>query len=191
MATIELSSVGSESWMTYLTSQMMDLNVQRSGGNVHVGSVGLLTGTATNNPGLQASAMINIMGGSVPTSLTGLSSYADRSADVLASFTTPYGIDVPAGVQDFTMVFTNINPVIVSSNYKEASGSGTATWFRWMVVTRPQGTQPPDTMIHQIIGTVGLSGSGADLEMDDTAIVAGNQYRISSLRLLFPSTFTY
>lgn len=41
------------------------------------------------------------------------------------------------------------------------------------------------------IGTVGLTGSGADLELDDVNIVQGKTYGISNLRIQVPTSFTY
>jgi hypothetical protein len=42
-----------------------------------------------------------------------------------------------------------------------------------------------------MIGTVGLTGSGADLEIADVNIVSGNQYKIVDLKIQFPSVWTY
>jgi len=41
------------------------------------------------------------------------------------------------------------------------------------------------------IGTVGVTGSGADLELDDVNIVQGKTYGINNLRIQIPTTFTY
>lgn len=199
MATIELST----GWINELTTRMLGIDQRRNGTNLEsTGSAtapwaGMLCGSNTpdNNP-VYASAMINIMQGVVPTDFSTLPVYSSRSSDVLVSLTTPYGDSLgPDGViqetQYFNMVTTGTNPVIINTIYKNAIASGAATWFRWMVVTRPTFASIPDTMLHQIIGTVGVSGSGADLEMDDVNVVSGQPYRISSLRVTFPSFFTY
>jgi hypothetical protein len=48
---------------------------------------------------------------------------------------------------------------------------------------------PADILVHQMIGTVGMTGSGADLEINNTTVVSGTVYRISNLRINFPTTF--
>ena len=62
-----------------------------------------------------------------------------------------------------------------------ATASGTATWF--FISNRDnRGT---------FAGTVGLTGSGADLELDDVNIVQGKTYGISNLRIQMPTVFEY
>jgi hypothetical protein len=46
-------------------------------------------------------------------------------------------------------------------------------------------------LIHGIIGTVGAVGSGADLEMTDPNMVAGQPYNITSLKIQIPSSWSY
>ena len=60
-----------------------------------------------------------------------------------------------------------------------ATKSGTVTWL--------YGSGNGLTFI----GTVGLTGSGADLELDDVNIVQGKTYGISNLRIQVPTSFTY
>jgi hypothetical protein len=86
-----------------------------------------------------------------------------------------------------------VNPAVISTQYVAASASGTATWF-WWIVPPTLGSGNRDTAatpIHQIIGTVGATGTGSDLELVSTTITAGEQYRILNLRILFPTTWTY
>ena len=60
-----------------------------------------------------------------------------------------------------------------------ATASGLATWF---FVKSNEGV---------LAGTVGLTGSGADLELDDVNIVQGKTYGISNLRIQMPTVFEY
>lgn len=55
-----------------------------------------------------------------------------------------------------------------------ADATGTATWFR---ITTSGGTFVMD-------GSVGATGSGADLELDNTSIVAGGTVAISTPRTI-------
>ena len=56
-----------------------------------------------------------------------------------------------------------------------ADNSGTATWFR---IVKSDGTT------HVMDGSVGATGSGADLELDNTSIVAGGTVAISTPRTI-------
>lgn len=73
-----------------------------------------------------------------------------------------------------------INGTGISTRAAPATASGIATWFF---------IKNGEAMI---AGTVGLTGSGADLELDDVNIVQGKTYGISNLRIQMPATsFTY
>lgn len=62
-----------------------------------------------------------------------------------------------------------------------ATNSGVATWFCGI-----------NTGYNLwFVGNVGLTGSGADLELDDVNIVQGKTYGISNLRFQMPTSFTY
>lgn len=76
----------------------------------------------------------------------------------------------------------NVNPVVISTSYVNATGTGAATWF-WWVVTTPGYAN----IYQQAIGSVGLTGSGADLEISDTLVTSGQQYRILNLRVDLPT----
>ena len=69
--------------------------------------------------------------------------------------------------------------------------SGTATWFYGRRIYN--NNYGPDAIYGDmfIMGSVGLTGSGADLELDDVNIVQGKTYGISNLRIQVPTSFTY
>jgi len=125
-----------------------------------------------------------IMKGAVPADFSTLTNFNARSADVLITYATA---NLAAG--DFLPSNPNINPSLIQTNYVNAAATGTATWFWW---TQRAGTMlGTDFFILQVIGTVGTVGSGADLEIPSTSIVAANAYRVSNIRLNWPTTWTY
>lgn len=83
-------------------------------------------------------------------------------------------------------------PIIgLSTTASTAIRSGTATWFFGHHGSSEGGGGT--TTIHEccFIGTVGLTGSGADLELDNVEIVQGKTYGIDSLRFTLPTSFSY
>jgi hypothetical protein len=71
---------------------------------------------------------------------------------------------------------TNVNDLTTINTQPVAAGaSGLATWFwLWSMAS----TAYAATVNQSTIGTVGMPGSGADLIIPDTNIVAGLQYRV-------------
>ena len=78
------------------------------------------------------------------------------------------------------------NLIVISSIYKAADKSGDAAWF--CLYRRYDNNSVQD---HAILGDVGLIGSGADLELPDLNIVAGNSYRIDNFKINLPSSWEY
>lgn len=77
------------------------------------------------------------------------------------------------------------DPTSISTIFIECVGSGVATWF-WICVMN---TINGGTVWHNIIGDVGLIGSGSDMEVAETFITAGQFCRIVSLKLKLPTPF--
>ena len=119
-----------------------------------------------------------IMKGAVPTDFSTLTYNSSRNADILISYSRTAGTFI---IPDVTA-----NPMICNTTFVSASASGTATWF-WS----QSRNNSANTINHQFIGTVGLIGSGADLEMSDTNIVSGNPYKVNNLKIQFPLSWTY
>jgi hypothetical protein len=86
-----------------------------------------------------------------------------------------------------------------------ATGSGVATWFllsnrgTWSIdaanQTIPTAIQAGTsaTLLTDrgaLMGTVGLAGSGADMEIGSTSIVSGLKYTCSGINLNFPLSWT-
>lgn len=66
-----------------------------------------------------------------------------------------------------------------------ATGSGIATWF----LARKANTTSLTTS-GGVIGTVGITGGGADLEVPNTAIVLGQNYQCAGFTLSWPISQT-
>jgi hypothetical protein len=161
-------------------------------------NAGLLTSAGPYSGQTYSVARIEIMQGAVPTSLVGLETIGARSADLLVSFTCPSSAPSGSLIQYFLSAGLGqpgsgdgTNPQIINTIYKNAVGSGTATWFRWLVLGMPNNLTDPTSVIHQIVGTVSANGGGGDVQMDSTAITAGQPYRISSIQFYTPTSFTY
>ncbi len=132
------------------------------------------------------SSTILIMKGTQPVDFTGLTTLSVRQSDILIRFST---------LNSLSMWSTSVesNPVVINSEYATAEIDGTATWFWWVVQSNSlnMSTMLTGEIWHQIIGSVGVSGSSSELEMGDTNVVTGNSYRITNLRLQIPTTWTY
>lgn len=79
------------------------------------------------------------------------------------------------------------NPSSISTIYKAAQAAGSATWF---CLAHGIGNGYT-TFGNFITGDVGVTGSGADLEISDVNIVAGELYRVSGFKINFPSFWEY
>jgi hypothetical protein len=182
MATIELSSGflttgGTASWngdVGYINRMISGVN--NSGGPVQPMNSGILQAYIGSGPtGL---LYLKIMKGAVPTNFTGLSNiFADRLSDTLVGF-AGYNVDIFYSLSQ--------NPVELSTAYKNAGASGTATWF-WMASTYNNSSNS-----NQFIGTVGAQGSGSDMEISSTNIVSGTAYRVLRCNALtLPTSWAY
>lgn len=80
-------------------------------------------------------------------------------------------------------------PITINTAYKAAQLTGTAQSF--IIVSGFWATAPSFTPVNFITGTVGVTGSGADLEISDVNIVSGTDYRIVDLKLKFPQYWDY
>jgi hypothetical protein len=133
-----------------------------------------------------------IMKGAVPTDFSTLTSYSVRMADTLVLFdSTPY--TSTSGTNAFAPTQQDVNPMIISTIYINATASGTATWYWWFTTPLSGSNIWNNTILpyNQIIGTVGVSGSGADLTLPSVAITSGNPYRIFNYRLQIPASWTF
>lgn len=134
--------------------------------------------------------LLALYSGPVVTSFS--ASTSTDLGNALCTWNNYLGITEPYGLsnQSFntsTLIWT------ITSYYRAARASGTATYFKLLArqtgsTADLEASYPVYGAIH---GTVGLIGSGADLEMGNTTIVAGRRYRVQNLQIQFPRTFTY
>ena len=110
--------------------------------------------------------------------------YVNLEIPVYAEWTTPE--DSWKQLIDYRLVTWKNNRVkyadgAISTYSSIATASGNATWF--------YGNNSSDGST--FTGTVGETGSGADLELGNVNIVQGKTYGISNLRIQIPTSFTY
>lgn len=123
---------------------------------------------------------VYIMQGTMPADFSTLTSYSSRSADILVAF--------PSNTSFTGSSYAN-SKFTLTTPYVTAAASGTATWF-WAIGLAGPSTSTSATIWQQFMGTVGVIGSGADLTITDTNIISGNTYRVTSLIIDVPSTYT-
>jgi hypothetical protein len=134
-----------------------------------------------------------IMKGTVPLDFSTLTSYSARSADTLILFQSS-AATTPSLTNEFSPSQQNVNPMVITTIYVNATASGTATWFWWFTTPRTGVGIIYDNAIlpyNQIVGTVGITGSGADLTLPSVTITSGNAYRIVNYRLEIPTSWTF
>lgn len=129
---------------------------------------------------------LKIMQGTQPSDFTGMTSTSDLSSDVLvtltsSNFSAPTLSQVTSG-ELYRLRFFNTSPAT-------ATQTGTATWF-WFYsdgTTDSTGTAPR----MQCMGTVGTTGSGADMEFSSVNIVSGSQYQVITFYFDIPLVYSW
>jgi hypothetical protein len=122
--------------------------------------------------------------GTVPTSFTGLADISARAADLLITFSIP---SYQTAIVDNGNVGNVSRRVTICKvpTPTAATASGTATWFLTCATWSTDLTNKP-----VLIGTVGAAGSGADLILSTTSVVAGMQFTSLGFNLNFPYEWT-
>ena len=107
-----------------------------------------------------------------------------RDSDILISFSLPVRASTYIDYQNEVSTHWR---VLVGRHLTNqvATASGIATWFlhQWNSTNLNNCTA--------VIGSVGLPGTGADLEIPSTSIVAGQNYRCSGYYMNFPLDHTF
>lgn len=134
--------------------------------------------TSNTDSGNEIISYLKIYSGDVPLTLDDVPNYDSRDEDALIEF--PVRL---TNTFNENSVYTT-NPVTINTDFVAAVATGTATWFRLY-------SYRDVDLIHQIVGSVGLPESNADLEMGDITIQQSAVYKISAFRIHFPSSFTY
>lgn len=174
MATISLSNKLKNATLIWLTtdssSDARGLTAAGSGMNIHAA---MYSGTAPTGFG----DLDN--NNSIPSGTAILWSSSSSSSSGI--WTTP---TVTNGGTDASATFT--------SSFTTASASGTASWFRiWTNNQTAHDSASSMATFGQIVGTIGTSGSGADLILPATNIVSGKSYKIDGLKLQLATDYTY
>lgn len=155
------------------------VNANTAGSLVCGGSAQNTTISGSNSAG---ATVLLIYKGSVPSfpSFTDISS---RASDLLITFSlgTLSSSVIATTTSNSYRLQLGINTVP-----QAASAAGTATWF---LMRRNVGTSL--TSYGAMLGTVGVTGSGADLEVADTNITVGPLYSSSGVFLNFPFDVTF
>lgn len=172
MAKIEFS----QGFMSGLPARILKNTGVNSG---DIQNSGLFSYTNTNP---QSYPYFSIFKGTKPSIATFKTNYASlMTNDCLLKFIH----DVNNGPTELSPTVIS-NPIVISSIYKAADKSGDAVWFclyRRYTNNSVQG--------HAILGNIGLIDTGADLELPDLNIVAGNSYRIDNFKINLPSSWEY
>ena len=153
-------------------------------------SRGMLVSHAAS-PG-EIGARLAIFKGTVPVDFSGLTSFNAKSSDLLLTYDATSGSS-STGINQFTGSQASINPMVITTTYVNATATGTATWFWWFTTPLSGFNIFNNTVVpyNQIVGTVGITGSGADLTIPSTAITLGSPYRIFNYRLQIPTEWTF
>lgn len=184
---------GSTSSLQGLVINMANQSIAITGGQAGAQYSFLSGGSSTFSVATGNIGYFRIMSGSIPSNVESLTiSTPPVGTTTLWQINAASGYSyggfpanlVPTGNNWYT------DPTIISSTFSAAIATGVASWF-WIYTGEagiPYGVFPDPTAIyHNIIGTIGTVGSGEDMEMLNTSIVAGQFLRIINLNLKMPA----
>lgn len=162
----------------YLAYNMLRFTMHNEAYSSIAGHSALSYRTGSGNEGY-----FRIFKGTVPTDFsfaTSSTSYT-RTSDKLIEWVALSSSSDLANIS----IVTNGQPFTLNLSAKTAIASGTATWFWWCSITLAT------TLSLQMVGTVGTTGSGADIEIPVVDIVSGQSYRLTNVRWGVPSAYSY
>lgn len=135
-----------------------------------------------------AGAVLLIIYKGTPENFSTFTDRSTRSSDVLITFTLPVGTgsytdlgQINAGAANAARSYK----VGIALANQAAAASGTASWF---LMCRSGTTSLTDK--GAFMGTVGTTGSGADMEIPSTSIVSGSNYQSNGFYFNFPQNWT-
>lgn len=135
-----------------------------------------------------AAGRLIVMQGTPPAVISTVTSFSSYTSTVLCAFE---GADFTTA----SSVSYYASPSVLTSAYKPATATGTATWFLLLSTIIPPNSNNDyynsAPLFHQIVGNVGAVGSGADLEIANVNVTTGQLLRIYNLRFSIPTTFTF
>ena len=134
------------------------------------------------------SCILNIYKGTIE-SFPSFTNLTTRSSDLLISFSLPGGSS--SFINLTNAVSTHLRMLVGRClTSTAASASGLASWFLLTRSTLHGGSTNLTTQAG-VLGTVGLSGSGADLEIPQTTITSGQYYRSNGFYINLPLDYTF
>ena len=138
-------------------------------------------GAVSNISGFNGNTRLGIFKGSVPSfpSFTDLST---RASDLLILFALGANTESYSTFADSTTFRLKLG---IKASPQAASAAGTASWF---II---QYSNDDLTAVGAMIGTVGNTGSGADLEVPSTSITVGPLYTSAGIYINFPLNQTF
>ena len=157
--------------------------ISPSGTSFHLINQSTQSPSAMTLSGSNTTAGLLIIYKGAPETFPSFSDRATRASDVLITFTLPSG----------TGSYTDVGLVSQQRRFifgkhlaqQAAAASGIATWF---LLCRSGTTSLTDKAA--VIGTVGLVGSGSDLEVPTTNIISGDYYTSAGIYMNFPQNWT-
>lgn len=145
-------------------------------GNHTLGNIGA-TGSAND-------IVLEIYRGTPETDFSTFTDASTRASDLLIRFGVGVSSAVDTSGGSTTARTFQIGRCLTPTS---ATGTGSATWF---LLRRNPGSTGLTT-VSAMLGTVGLTGSGADLQIPgSTAITAGTPYTSAGFLISFPVTMT-
>ena len=181
MPTIEVSAGAFTNFAYRLT---FPAGVTTPGGNTSLE----LKGTPILGVFVNGRSVIRIYSGTRDSAWSASSAAIDANKLVEFISSTHYSTTIGPVISTVTGAGTLTMTTQVQTTFAVATQSGTASWFM-LAVANGNGTGT--TLYQKITGTVGVTGSGADLIISDTSITSGQQYKFVDLTFTFPSVFTY
>lgn len=170
------------SFPTYIVSNSINSSGTGQFGNM-MGIGSNTNSTIISGSNTAATSLLIIYKGSMPSSFASFTDRSSRSSDVLITFTSA------ASAVNFSDlgVISNAQRYLIGKylTNQAASASGTATWF---LACRNGTTTLTDK--GALMGTVGTTGSGADLEIPNISIVNAANYQSAGFYINFPQTWT-
>ena len=140
-------------------------------------------GPATLSGGSSSGLSLLIIHKGTPETFPSFTDRATRASDVLITFT------LQSGTSSYTQVgiVGQKHRLLIGKHLPQqtASASGLASWF---LLCRAGTTSLTDK--GALLGTVGLIGSGADLEVPSTNIVSGDYYSSAGFHVNLPFDWT-
>jgi hypothetical protein len=139
-------------------------------------------------------AVVRVMSGPIPTNIETLTSAEPPPAGTTVLWQLGTNGDASQWAPTQNNWYTD--PTSISSIFTPVSATGIANWF-WIStvqwgLNRAFSGNPYfiyNPAVHNIIGTVGLVGSGSDMEMLNTSLVSGQFLRVLNLRFRIPVAF--